>query len=73
MSGMAGVQLAKELLRIRPGIPVILCTGHSETISPETAKGVGIRQFLMKPLAKLELAAAIRSVLDGPLHSSQPG
>jgi PAS domain S-box-containing protein len=64
MSGMTGVQLAKELLTIRPDIPIILCTGHSEAVSSETAKDVGIRQFLMKPVAKQELAQAIRRVLD---------
>jgi DNA-binding NtrC family response regulator len=64
MSGLTGVQLAKELLTIRHDIPIILCTGHSEAVSAETAKDVGIRQFLMKPIAKQELALAIRRVLD---------
>ncbi len=64
MSGLTGVQLAKELLKIRHDIPIILCTGHSEAVSLETAKDVGIRQFLMKPFAKQELAQAIRRVLD---------
>jgi CheY-like chemotaxis protein len=64
MSGMTGMQLAKELLTIRPDIPIILCTGHSEAVSPETAKDGGIRQFLMKPVATQELAQAIRRVLD---------
>ena len=64
MPGMTGVQLAKELLKIRPDIPIILCTGHSETVSPEMAKEAGIREFLMKPLAKQELAEAVRRVLD---------
>ena len=73
MPGIAGVQLAKELLTIRPDIPIILCTGHSEAVSPEIAKDAGIRQFLMKPLAKLELAAAIRSALGGAPYSSQRG
>jgi CheY-like chemotaxis protein len=65
MPSMAGLQLAKELLKIRPDIPIILCTGHSETVSPEKVKEVGIKQFLMKPLAKQELAEAVRRVLDG--------
>ena len=64
MSGMTGVQLAKELLTICPDIPIILCTGHSEAVSLETAKDVGIKQFLMKPVARQELALAIRRVLD---------
>jgi PAS domain S-box-containing protein len=65
MSGMSGIQLSKELLKIKPDTPIILCTGHSETASPVTARKAGIREFLMKPLARLELAQAVRRVLDG--------
>jgi FixJ family two-component response regulator len=63
MPGITGVQIAREFFRIRPDIPIILCTGHSETVSPEIAKEAGIREYLMKPLAKQELAEAIRRVL----------
>ena len=64
MPQMAGAQLSQELLRIRDDIPIILCTGHSETVSPERAKEIGIREYLMKPLARHELAEAVRRVLD---------
>ncbi len=46
MPGMTGVTLAAELLKLRPDLPVILCTGYSETVSRETAQEVGIREFL---------------------------
>ena len=64
MPHMAGVDLAKELMRIRPEIPIILCTGFSEVISAEEAKTLGIREFLMKPFATRVLAETIRRVLD---------
>jgi PAS domain S-box-containing protein len=64
MPGIPGLQLSQELLKIRPDIPIILCTGHSDTVSPETAKKAGIREFLMKPLVKQELAQVIRRTLD---------
>ena len=64
MPGITGLQFAKELLKIRPDIPIILCTGHSETVSPDIAKEAGIKEYLMKPLAKQELAEAVRRVLD---------
>ena len=64
MPGMTGVQLSKEILKIKPNIPIILCTGHSETVSSDTAKEAGVREFLIKPLAKQELAQAVRRVLD---------
>jgi PAS domain S-box-containing protein len=67
MPDMTGAQLARKILAIRGDIPIILCTGHSDSVSPDQAKELGIREFMMKPLAKRELAAAIRRVLDEKL------
>jgi two-component system, cell cycle sensor histidine kinase and response regulator CckA len=64
MPNLTGMDLATELLKIRASIPIILCTGHSETVSPEQVKQSGIRAFLMKPLGKQELAQVIRRLLD---------
>jgi PAS domain S-box-containing protein len=64
MSGMTGLQLSKEILKVKPGTPIILCTGHSETVSPDIAKEAGIREYLMKPLSRHELAQTVRLVLD---------
>ena len=63
MPGMTGVDLAGEILRLRPDMPIILCTGHSEIVSPEEAHAAGIREFLMKPVARQEMARAIRRAL----------
>jgi len=64
MPGMTGVQLAKNVLALRPDIPIILCSGHSDSISPENVRACGICEFLQKPLAKKELMQAIRKILD---------
>jgi len=64
MPKLTGLHLARKLLEIRSNIPIILCTGHSDTVSQETAKEAGIKEFLMKPLVKQELAQVIRRVLD---------
>lgn len=63
MPTMTGIELAKEIIKIRPEIPVILCTGYSEIITEEKAKSLGVRQFIMKPLFKKDLSAAIRNAL----------
>jgi DNA-binding NtrC family response regulator len=65
MPDLTGVTLAQKMMRIRPDVPVIVCTGYSETVSPEEARNAGVREFLMKPLVRDELAAAIRRALDG--------
>jgi CheY-like chemotaxis protein len=64
MPGMTGDLLAKELMQIRPNIPIILCTGYSQIIDPERAQQKGIKAFVMKPILINEIAAAIRRVLE---------
>ena len=65
MPRMTGEHLARELREIRPDIPVIPCTGYSDNISKETAMGMGINAFLMKPVDRTDLAKALRKILDG--------
>ncbi len=65
MPGMTGSDLARRILQIRPGIPIILCTGFSNLISEEKARLYGIKGFAMKPLAKNDLATLVRKVMDG--------
>ncbi len=64
MPVLTGDRLAVKLMEIRPDIPVILCSGFSEAVSEEYAKGIGIREFVMKPLETRSLADIIRRVLD---------
>jgi FixJ family two-component response regulator len=53
-----------QLLTIRNNIPIILCTGHSDSVSPEKTKEAGSKEFLIKPLGKQQLAEVIRRVLN---------
>jgi nitrogen-specific signal transduction histidine kinase/CheY-like chemotaxis protein len=64
MPNMTGDKLARELMKIRPDIPVILCTGFSELINEKKAKSIGIRDFVMKPFAMGEIGIMIRRILD---------
>ena len=64
MPEMTGEQLAKELIDIKPEVLIILCTGYSSDIDDEKAKSIGVREFIMKPVDKQELAISVRRVLD---------
>ena len=64
MPEMTGDKLAVELMKIRQGIPVILCTGYSSKISDKTAVDIGIKAFAYKPVSKADLAKIVRKVLD---------
>ena len=65
MPQMTGENLAKELMKIKPDIPVILCTGFSTKIDEKKAMAMGIRAFVLKPISKQKIAGVIRAVLDG--------
>ena len=64
MPNMTGDKLAQEILSLRPGLPIILCTGFSEYITEERAQALGIQEFVMKPLVMKDLAKVIRRALD---------
>ena len=61
---MTGVKLSENLMKIRPDISVIICTGHSSLIDEEEAKQLGIAGYVMKPVSMLEIAKAVRKALD---------
>ena len=64
MPHMQGKELAQELMRIRPDIPIILCTGYSDQITAEEAKAIGIREYVLKPFDMEDMARIIRKVLN---------
>ncbi|NDY74390.1 hypothetical protein DO021_19155 [Desulfobacter hydrogenophilus] len=68
MPHMTGDQLAKEILSIKPGMPIIICTGFSERIINQSwaeNESIGVKGFLMKPIVKSDMAQMVRDVLDG--------
>ncbi len=65
MPNMTGDKLAVELIKIRPDIPIILCTGYSKTISEKNAADIGIKSFAYKPILQADLAKMARKTIDG--------
>ena len=63
MPAMTGEKLAREMLAIRPGIPIILCTGFSESVREDRIRALGIREFIMKPFSTGEISEKIQSAL----------
>lgn len=53
-----------ELIKIRPDIPIFLCTGFSEAMTDEKVRSLGIKALLKKPIAMKDLAQKIWEVLD---------
>ena len=67
MPHMAGDKLSEEILKRQKDMPIILCTGFSETISEDKALGMGICKYVQKPITGAGLTALIREVLDKKL------
>ncbi|BBO71074.1 histidine kinase [Desulfosarcina alkanivorans] len=78
MPKMTGEKLAEEIKKIRPDIPIILCSGFGVNIDAETLAEIGVKQVLMKPVTLNHLAKTVRKVLDhegaewGPLPVKEP-
>lgn len=64
MPALTGDNLAIELMKIRPDIPVIICTGYSSNIDSEKAKSLGVRFCISKPVEKGEFARTLREALS---------
>ncbi|TKB06921.1 PAS domain S-box protein [Desulforhopalus sp. IMCC35007] len=66
MPGLTGEDLAAEMLRLRPTLPIIVYTGHSDSFTEEKALAMGIKKYMHKPLVGDELTDAVNEVLQTP-------
>ena len=64
MPVMTGAALAQELRRLRPELPVILCSGFSHTMNADKAQALGLDAFLLKPFLHRDLGLAVHHVLE---------
>ncbi|MBN2705399.1 MAG: ABC transporter substrate-binding protein [Deltaproteobacteria bacterium] len=65
MPGLSGEELSRQVLALRPELPVILSSGYSAVLSPAAVQALGVRKFAAKPLGRVALARLVREVLDG--------
>ncbi len=72
MPVITGQELARRVLQIRPGLPVVLTTGYSEQINEDKARRLGICKFLFKPVLRNDLARVLREALDEACGSQIP-
>jgi CheY-like chemotaxis protein len=63
MPVMTGVDLARELLAVRPELPIILASGFSGACAPEDVHSAGFRDLLAKPFEIPQMSAVIRRAL----------
>ena len=63
MPEMSGLELARELIAIRPDIPIIMTTGYIDEFPPDAIAEAGVRRLAMKPIGMQELARVVAEVL----------
>jgi PAS domain S-box-containing protein len=63
MPKMTGDEIARQIKAIRPEIPIILCSGFSDRINPQTMETIGISALLMKPIIYADLAQTVHRIL----------
>ena len=64
MPVMTGLELARQCRQIRPGVPILLASGHSELIDEQTLIATGVNQFIIKPYVIDQIAHILRRVLS---------
>jgi len=64
MPNMTGFDLSKEILHIRPDVPIIMCSGLHEPVPREKIEEIGIRDFFEKPIGNDDFARLVLDVLD---------
>jgi CheY-like chemotaxis protein len=64
MPDLTGLELAEAILKLRPGFPVILCSGFGDPDMANRAKEMGIKDFIRKPFGVREFAETVRRVID---------
>ncbi len=70
MPQMDGAEFSRRLKQIKPGVPIIICTGHSSTLDNQKARDLGISAYAVKPVSMIEIAKTIQEVLG---HHDPPG
>jgi CheY-like chemotaxis protein len=70
MPRLTGLQLARLVMRMRPGLPVILCTGYGEELKPSELEAAGVRTLVKKPVEPEALRELLRAAL--PARNKAP-
>ena len=64
MPGLGGRELAEAALKLRPGMRVVLMSGHTQDVIVKEGVEQGAA-FLHKPFTPMQLAQKVREALDG--------
>ena len=72
MSGLSGLNVARQLARLRPDLPVVLASGYITDELRAKAPQAGVRELIYKPNTVGELCEAVQRLMNAPKHSQRP-
>lgn len=71
MAGRGGIELIKDLAVLHPGLRILVCSMHDESLHAERALRAGAKGYVMKDADGPTFLIAIRKVLAGQIYISQ--
>jgi PAS domain S-box-containing protein len=66
MPGMSGLDLARELLQIRPGVPILIASGYIRSADNQEARNLGLPDLILKPDTVAELGRILHKLFEKP-------
>ncbi len=64
MPNLSGLELMDKVLKTRPTLPIILCTGYSSKVSLDNIHEYKFQRLIMKPFTRNVFAKTVREVID---------
>ena len=71
MPGMTGIDLARALLEIRPGMPILIASGYIRPADNELVQSLGLPGLILKPDTVEQLGSVLQAVFEK--LNTQPG
>lgn len=66
MPKMNGLELSRQILAIKPSIPIVMVTGNGTPEQKEEARQIGVKHFLYKPVNFVDLSKLLKSTINPP-------
>jgi CheY-like chemotaxis protein len=70
MPGMSGVEFTREVLQLRPALPVVMTSGYVRAEDRDSVMACGVRELLLKPNTVEELAQVLHRLLQQVAHTT---
>ena len=70
MPNLDGLRTLQRLLKLRPGLKVIMCSGVSDPVKAQQATALGAEAYLVKPVHRAYLSAALERCMKGGIAAN---